>query len=65
MQAEAGHMSLTGEPDGPPVRYGLSIVDLVTGLAAAFALLAGVIGARRTGVAWTSTPRSSMWRCIT
>ena len=37
MQAEAGHMTLTGEPDGPPTRYGLSIVDLMTGLAAAFA----------------------------
>jgi len=23
MQAEAGHMSLTGEPDGPPERYGI------------------------------------------
>ena len=50
MQAEAGHMSLTGEPDGPPVRYGLSIVDLMTGLAAGFGLLSGVICARETGV---------------
>jgi crotonobetainyl-CoA:carnitine CoA-transferase CaiB-like acyl-CoA transferase len=50
MQAEAGHLALTGEPDGPPTRYGLSIVDLMTGLAAAFALLAGVTSARRTGV---------------
>ena len=49
MQAEAGHLSLTGEPDGPPVRYGLSIVDLMTGLAAGFALLAGVVSARATG----------------
>jgi crotonobetainyl-CoA:carnitine CoA-transferase CaiB-like acyl-CoA transferase len=49
MQAEAGHMSLTGEPGSPPARYGLSIVDLITGLAAAFALLSGVISARRTG----------------
>ncbi len=48
MQAEAGHMSLTGEPGSPPARYGLSIVDLMTGLAAAFALLAGVISARET-----------------
>ena len=46
MQAEAGHLSLTGEPDGPPARYGLSIVDLMTGLAAPSALLAGVSGAR-------------------
>jgi crotonobetainyl-CoA:carnitine CoA-transferase CaiB-like acyl-CoA transferase len=49
MQAEAGHMSLTGEPGSPPTRYGLSIVDLMTGLAAAFGLLAGVLSARETG----------------
>jgi succinate--hydroxymethylglutarate CoA-transferase len=49
MQAEAGHMSLTGEPGGPPTRYGLSIVDLMTGLAAAFGLLAGVLSARASG----------------
>jgi succinate---hydroxymethylglutarate CoA-transferase len=50
MQAEAGHMTLTGEPEGAPTRYGLSIVDLMTGLAAALGLLAGVIKARETGV---------------
>jgi crotonobetainyl-CoA:carnitine CoA-transferase CaiB-like acyl-CoA transferase len=50
MQAEAGHLTLTGEPDGPPTRYGLSIVDLMTGLAAAFGLLAGVTKARETGL---------------
>ena len=50
MQAEAGHLTMTGEPDGPPTRYGLSIVDLMTGLAAAFGLLAGVVKARETGV---------------
>jgi hypothetical protein len=49
MQAEAGHMSLTGEPGSPPMRYGLSIVDLMTGLAAAFGLLSGVLSARATG----------------
>ena len=49
MQAEAGHMSLTGEPGSPPARYGLSIVDLMTGLAAAFGLVAGVLSARATG----------------
>ena len=49
MQVEAGHMSLTGEPGQPPARYGLSIVDLMTGLAAAFGLLSGVLSARATG----------------
>ena len=48
MQAEAGYLSLTGEPDGPPARMGLSIVDLMTGLNAAFALVSGVLSARTT-----------------
>ncbi|OAB55494.1 CoA-transferase [Phormidium willei BDU 130791] len=50
MQAEAGYLSLTGEPDGPPARMGLSIVDMMTGLMAAFGLASGVIGARARGV---------------
>ena len=49
MQAEAGYLSLTGEPDGPPARFGLSVVDQMTGLYAAFALLAGVVAARAGG----------------
>jgi crotonobetainyl-CoA:carnitine CoA-transferase CaiB-like acyl-CoA transferase len=49
MQAETGLMSLTGEPDGPPCKFGVSIVDLVTGLTAAFALLAALTGARASG----------------
>ena len=49
MQAEAGYLSLTGEPDGPPARMGLSVVDMMTGLFASFALLSGVIAARATG----------------
>ncbi|HWA39957.1 MAG TPA: CoA transferase [Burkholderiales bacterium] len=49
MQAEAGHMSLTGEPEGAPARYGLSVVDLMTGLVASFALLAAITSARATG----------------
>ena len=49
MQAEAGYLAVTGEPDGPPSRMGLSIVDLMTGLNAAFALVSGVLSARATG----------------
>jgi crotonobetainyl-CoA:carnitine CoA-transferase CaiB-like acyl-CoA transferase len=49
MQAEAGYLSLTGEPDGPPARFGLSIIDLMTGTTAAMALLAGLVEARSTG----------------
>nr|WP_274607239.1 CoA transferase [Paracraurococcus ruber] len=49
MQAEAGYCSVTGEPDGPPARFGLSVVDMMTGLMAGFALLSGIVGARATG----------------
>jgi crotonobetainyl-CoA:carnitine CoA-transferase CaiB-like acyl-CoA transferase len=49
MQAEAGYLSLTGEPDAPPARFGLSMVDMMTGLMAAFALTSGIIGARASG----------------
>ena len=50
MQAEAGHLSVTGEPDGPPARYGISVVDMMTGLACSHGLLAGVLSARETGI---------------
>jgi crotonobetainyl-CoA:carnitine CoA-transferase CaiB-like acyl-CoA transferase len=48
MQAEAGYLSLTGEPEGPPARFGLSMIDLMTGTTAAMALLAGIVEARAT-----------------
>jgi crotonobetainyl-CoA:carnitine CoA-transferase CaiB-like acyl-CoA transferase len=50
MQGLAGWMSLTGEPDGPPTKSGLSLVDLSAGYVSAIALLAGVWRARRDGV---------------
>jgi crotonobetainyl-CoA:carnitine CoA-transferase CaiB-like acyl-CoA transferase len=49
VQAEAGWAALTGDPDGPPVRSGLSLADYSTGLMAALGLLAGIIDAQRTG----------------
>jgi len=49
MQAEAGYLTLSGEPDGPPARMGLSVVDYSTGTTCALALLAGILEARRTG----------------
>lgn len=42
-------MSLTGEPDGPPTKTGLSLVDYCGGLVAALALLTGIHAARRDG----------------
>ena len=50
LQGLTGWMSLTGEPDGPPTKSGLSLVDFSGGLVAASSLLAGVHAARRDGV---------------
>ena len=50
MQGLAGWMSLTGDPDGPPTKSGLSLVDLSGGYASAIAVLAGLWRARRDGV---------------
>ena len=49
MQAETGYFHLTGEPDSPPARFGLSIIDLMTGVVMGFGLVAGVREAERTG----------------
>jgi crotonobetainyl-CoA:carnitine CoA-transferase CaiB-like acyl-CoA transferase len=49
MQAEAGFMSVTGEPDAPPTRFGLSMVDFMTGTMLATATLAALIDAGKTG----------------
>ncbi|GGO66630.1 CaiB/BaiF CoA transferase family protein [Nonomuraea cavernae] len=50
LQGLAGWMDLTGEPDGPPAKSGLSLVDYSGGFVAAIALLAGLHAARRDGV---------------
>ena len=49
MQPEAGFFSLTGEPDGPPSRFGLSMIDYMTGATTSTAILAGILGARESG----------------
>lgn len=49
MQAEAGWMDLTGEPDGTPQRAGLSLVDYMTGMNQLFAIMMGVHQSRESG----------------
>jgi crotonobetainyl-CoA:carnitine CoA-transferase CaiB-like acyl-CoA transferase len=49
IQAMAGWMSVTGQPDGPPTKSGLSLVDFCGGYASVIALMAGVWQARRDG----------------
>jgi crotonobetainyl-CoA:carnitine CoA-transferase CaiB-like acyl-CoA transferase len=49
MQAEAGYLHLTGEPGTPPARMGLSIVDYMTGITTAVAVLSSLIGVMKSG----------------
>lgn len=49
LQAMTGWMSITGEPDGPPTKSGLSLVDFSAGLVAAVSILSAVHAARRDG----------------
>jgi len=48
-QAMGGIMSLTGEKGGPPVKPGLPVADLTSGLWIAIAILAALAGRARTG----------------
>jgi crotonobetainyl-CoA:carnitine CoA-transferase CaiB-like acyl-CoA transferase len=50
IQALAGVMSLTGEPDGPPGKAGISYVDHAGGLAAALAVCAALVERGLTGL---------------
>ncbi len=49
MQAHSGVMSITGEPDGPPLRCGVSLLDLGTGLMAAYGVMNALFHRERTG----------------
>ena len=49
MQAFSGVMSITGEPDGPPVRCGVSFLDLGTGMMAAYGVMNALFHRERTG----------------
>ncbi|WP_232664767.1 CaiB/BaiF CoA transferase family protein [Pseudonocardia sp. TRM90224] len=49
VQATSGLMSLTGEADGPPLRAGVAVFDVITGLHAAVAILAALRHREITG----------------
>ena len=49
LQAYSGIMSLTGEPGGPPLRTGPSIVDNGTGMWAALGVVCALLARERTG----------------
>jgi crotonobetainyl-CoA:carnitine CoA-transferase CaiB-like acyl-CoA transferase len=48
IQAVGGLMSITGEPDGRPMKVGVAISDVVSGLFGAVSLLAGLLGRERS-----------------
>jgi crotonobetainyl-CoA:carnitine CoA-transferase CaiB-like acyl-CoA transferase len=50
IQGYAGWMSITGEPDAPPGKCGVSVVDFAGGYASMAALMAGLWDAQRSGV---------------
>ena len=43
-QAVSGLMSVTGEPDGPPMKVGVALLDLLAGLECAVGALASLLG---------------------
>ncbi len=47
--AMSGLMDLTGEPDGPPVKFAVPIVDIVNGMYCAMAIMAALMIRGRTG----------------
>lgn len=49
IQAESGLMSITGEPEGAPMKLGVAITDLVTGMNATQAVLAALLARQKTG----------------
>jgi succinate---hydroxymethylglutarate CoA-transferase len=49
LQAESGLMSICGEPDAPPTKYGVAIVDVCTGMLACNAILAALNARQSSG----------------
>jgi formyl-CoA transferase/CoA:oxalate CoA-transferase len=45
----SGMMSITGEPDGPPTKHGMSIADIGAGMWAALAIVTALLARERTG----------------
>jgi crotonobetainyl-CoA:carnitine CoA-transferase CaiB-like acyl-CoA transferase len=48
-QAVSGLMSVTGDPDGPPTKAGVALLDLIAGLECAVGALAALVGRGRVG----------------
>ena len=49
VEAEMGLMHITGARDGPPVKVGVAVTDLTTGLYTSNSILAALLGRAKTG----------------
>lgn len=49
VEAEFGLMHITGEPNRPPVKVGVAVTDLTTGLYASNSIMAALLGRAKTG----------------
>jgi crotonobetainyl-CoA:carnitine CoA-transferase CaiB-like acyl-CoA transferase len=49
LQGYGGLMSITGEADRPPVKVGMSIVDMTAGMSAIYGILTAIIAREKTG----------------
>jgi len=56
IQAVGGLMSITGEPEGRPMKVGVAISDVVSGLFGAVAVLAGLVARERDGARTSGPP---------
>lgn len=61
LQAMSGIMSITGEPEGGPVKVGVAWIDIITGLYAGNAILASLFHRERTGS--NAHLDISLWDC--
>lgn len=49
LQGMGGLMSITGEPDGPPIKVGVAIADIAGGMFAAYGIMIALFHRERTG----------------
>ena len=61
IQARSGIMSITGEPNRPPVKVGVAWIDVITGLQATTAIMAALFHRERTGLGQRID--ISLWDC--
>jgi formyl-CoA transferase/CoA:oxalate CoA-transferase len=56
LQGMGGMMSITGEPDGPPMKVGVAIADISGGMFAAFGIMLALLHREKTGKGqWVDT----------